>query len=128
MTASRTVTVPTSDHGPVTIPEPAWCTGASHRHGPVFRADIHHDGEPATITVDTTRGPMALMSLYLNQNPFVTDPDARGVNVIAVFADGDSWPAGIGELGEIAGRIIRAARLIVPVARRLDAVRGGEPS
>lgn len=27
MTAARTVTVPTTDHGPVTIPEPAWCIG-----------------------------------------------------------------------------------------------------
>jgi hypothetical protein len=133
MTAPRTVTVPTRDHGPITFPEPAWCTGAGHRlHGPdddgPARSDISHDSEPVPITVDTPRGPMALMSLYLNQNPFATDPGQRGVSVIAVFADGDSWPTSIGELGEVAGRIISAARSIVPAARRLDAVRGGEPS
>lgn len=43
MTGARTVTVPTLDHGPVTLPEPAWCTG--HDDRPVEAlVDVHHSG------------------------------------------------------------------------------------
>lgn len=42
MSASRTVTINTLDHGPVTIPEPAWCIGAHPDGG--YRADILHAG------------------------------------------------------------------------------------
>ncbi|GAA4676683.1 hypothetical protein GCM10023347_33740 [Streptomyces chumphonensis] len=45
MNAPRTVTVHTRDHGPVTIPEPAWCLGDHAPQDGGHRADIAHDGE-----------------------------------------------------------------------------------
>ncbi|WP_060179544.1 DUF6907 domain-containing protein [Streptomyces sp. IMTB 1903] len=42
MTGARTVTVHTLDHGRVTIPEPAWCTG--HDGPPDGLVDVHHTG------------------------------------------------------------------------------------
>lgn len=41
--ANRTVTLPTTDHGTVTLSEPAWCVGHAD-HQPVNRADILHSG------------------------------------------------------------------------------------
>ncbi|MFF0104518.1 DUF6907 domain-containing protein [Streptomyces hirsutus] len=48
-TEPRTVTLPTIDHGDVTIPEPSWCIGhADYR--PEYRADILHRGPDVTLT------------------------------------------------------------------------------
>lgn len=41
---SRTITLPTADHGPVTLEEPAWCRGHSHHDPESYRADILHAG------------------------------------------------------------------------------------
>ncbi|MBT2675795.1 hypothetical protein J7E95_34390 [Streptomyces sp. ISL-14] len=48
MSAPRTVTVHTTDHGPVTVPEPAWCLGQHPQDG--HRADILHRGPGHTLT------------------------------------------------------------------------------
>jgi hypothetical protein len=42
-TEPRTVTLPTEDHGDVTLPEPAWCQGHESTPGDL-RADILHQG------------------------------------------------------------------------------------
>lgn len=42
MSAPRTVTIRTRDHGEITLPEPAWCLG-EHEHGG-YRSDILHQG------------------------------------------------------------------------------------
>jgi hypothetical protein len=48
MTEPRTVTLPTTDHGDVTVPEPAWCAGhTDHRPGP--RAEILHRGREISL-------------------------------------------------------------------------------
>lgn len=44
MTASRTVTVLTKDHGPVTVSEPVWCIGDHANQQGGYRTDIIHDG------------------------------------------------------------------------------------
>jgi hypothetical protein len=38
----QTVTIPTCDHGVVTIPEPEWCTGANCTSPVATRVDITH--------------------------------------------------------------------------------------
>lgn len=40
---NRTVTLPTADHGDVTLPEPSWCVGHESMPGDL-RADILHQG------------------------------------------------------------------------------------
>ncbi|MFK0154046.1 DUF6907 domain-containing protein [Streptomyces sp. NPDC090493] len=42
----RTVTLATSDHGDVTLPEPAWCAGCSHHDPETQRADLIQVGPP----------------------------------------------------------------------------------
>lgn len=71
MTA-RTVTVETLDHGPVTLPEPSWCTG--HAAQPVeLRADLCHAGPSRTLDYDGTPLWHAEVVAY----PFATDPARR---------------------------------------------------
>ncbi|MDX2843152.1 hypothetical protein PV377_30120, partial [Streptomyces ipomoeae] len=43
-TEPHTITLPTEDHGLVTLPEPAWCTGHADHRPDTHRADILHKG------------------------------------------------------------------------------------
>ncbi|WP_051820649.1 MULTISPECIES: DUF6907 domain-containing protein [Streptomyces] len=67
-----TVTLSTSDHGPVTTQEPGWCLGHSAR-APGYRIDLTHTGPEHTFAFagDT------LLVAMLSQDPFVTDPERR---------------------------------------------------
>ncbi|MET7779587.1 hypothetical protein ABZU94_29825 [Streptomyces mirabilis] len=49
-TEPRTITLPTTDHGPVTLDEPTWCTGHPNHHTDDLRADIHHSGSDVSLT------------------------------------------------------------------------------
>lgn len=125
MTAWNTITVRTRDHGPVVTRCPDWCTSHGHPDGG-FRADIYHCGPKTTITVQTPRGLVELVALYLNQTPFATDPDARAVAIITVLADGDSWATDPDGADWLASELANAARRLRPAVRALDAIRGGE--
>jgi hypothetical protein len=71
VSAQRTVTVQTSDHGPVTLPEPSWCLG-NHPHGG-YRSDIQHEGQLVSVHVDTPCcGPVAFLESGLAQWPFAS--------------------------------------------------------
>lgn len=47
MSEPRLVTIRTSDHGPVTVTCPAWCTAQHEQDG--YRADILHTGPDAAL-------------------------------------------------------------------------------
>jgi hypothetical protein len=71
-TGPRTVTLPTLDHGDVTVPEPTWCTGhADHR--PVDRVDLNHSGTEAQLAHQGN----TLWTALLSQYPYATDPADR---------------------------------------------------
>ncbi|MFF0746591.1 DUF6907 domain-containing protein [Streptomyces sp. NPDC004111] len=71
MSAPTTVTVQTADCGPVTIPEPYWCTGAHEAEA--YRVDIEHQGEQLRATVPTAcHGEVTALSMSLVQRPFST--------------------------------------------------------
>ncbi|WP_326583322.1 hypothetical protein OG889_32735 [Streptomyces sp. NBC_00481] len=50
MSALRTVTLLTIDHGSVTLPEPSWCTGHADHRPDTHRADILHTGPTHRLT------------------------------------------------------------------------------
>ncbi|WP_215456648.1 hypothetical protein [Streptomyces sp. ATCC 21386] len=50
MTEPRTVTLPTIDHGPVTLTCPAWCRGHADHRPDTHRSDILHIGPAVTLT------------------------------------------------------------------------------
>jgi hypothetical protein len=122
----RTVTIETADHGPVTIPEPAWCTGL-HPAGNL-RAEIAHQGPSINIMVGTPRGPRRLVELLLWQDPLPTPANPRGaeVYVVAHLLDGDHFDYDVTGLEGLVADLLEAAGKVRRVARRLAAeTRGG---
>lgn len=65
-TEPRTITLPTADHGPVTLDEPAWCTGHDGHRPDIARVDLTHTG-PA---VDCTFLGIEVFSAELVASPF----------------------------------------------------------
>lgn len=50
MSEPRIVTLPTLDHGDVTLTCPAWCTGHADHRPDSYRADILHAGPDVALT------------------------------------------------------------------------------
>lgn len=46
----RTITLPTADHGDVTLTCPAWCSGHADHRPDSYRADILHSGPDVALT------------------------------------------------------------------------------
>ncbi|GGV06323.1 hypothetical protein GCM10010495_18080 [Kitasatospora herbaricolor] len=80
MSAGRTVTVHTSDHGPVTAPEPAWCTGR-HEDG-LHLVDLSHDGPETVLTVGAEHGDVGVMRLFLTRSPYSGRPENRRTSLV----------------------------------------------
>jgi hypothetical protein len=60
--------VQTHDHGPVTIPEPAWCN-RFHPDGD-YRQDISHESVHQCVLVDTTcHGPIITLEANFSKYP-----------------------------------------------------------
>jgi hypothetical protein len=66
--APRTITLPTIDHGPVTLTCPAWCVGHPDHRPDTHRVDILHKGPDVTLTF---RGG-EILSAGLAQSPFAS--------------------------------------------------------
>jgi hypothetical protein len=49
-TEPSTITLATSDHGPVTLEEPTWCVGHADHRPDTARVDIAHCGPPVDCT------------------------------------------------------------------------------
>ncbi|MEV5048916.1 hypothetical protein AB0N20_31055 [Streptomyces griseoincarnatus] len=45
----RTITLPTADHGLVTLAEPSWCAGHTGHDADTVRADLAHTGEDVVL-------------------------------------------------------------------------------
>ena len=96
-TESRTVTVPTADHGDVTLPEPCWCVGHADDL-PDHRGDILHRGPDVTLRF---RG-HHITDACIVQSPFTTidipelSSRTPGVSISAIGRTLD--PAGLYEL------------------------------
>ncbi|MFD6889098.1 DUF6907 domain-containing protein [Streptomyces sp. NPDC059957] len=115
MTGVRTVTVPTLDGGPVTMPEPSWCAG--HPNDPTgYRVDLHHS---APVPV-----PEGLIGVdaELVEFPFGRRPVPLSVYVELVAPGATLDPDGLREFA--AGLAARAA-LLVEFADRLATLRAG---
>ncbi|WP_031516804.1 DUF6907 domain-containing protein [Streptomyces sp. NRRL F-5123] len=112
----RTVTINTSDHGPVTIPEPMWCTG-HHRDG-AHRSDIHHAGVDHVVTVDSPRGRYELLRMALSQWPYGLSAPGNGVYVSVHLPDGDPEYDSAGLEG-LAADLLEAAVKVRRMARRV---------
>lgn len=86
--SGRTVTIRTRDHDRVTVTEPAWCLGEGHDHHGDYRSSIVHIGENTPVEVRIPGGHAELLTLGLQESPFVTDPIERGPSIVVQLLDG----------------------------------------
>ncbi|MFG2678308.1 DUF6907 domain-containing protein [Streptomyces sp. NPDC048392] len=118
MSASRTVTIRTADHGPVTIPEPSWCLG-QHPDGGA-RIDITHAGPDVELTLPTRQGPVVYLATSLESRPFVPDAFLRGP-FMGVGIGGDWHETGLPGLEAMADMLSAHADALRERARVLAA-------
>lgn len=124
----QSVTVQTSDHGPVTVQCPPWCTGIHHPDG-IERAAIAHTGPSIDILANTTRGPRLLLELTMWRDEFppAADPHTGRAYILARLLDGDHFPYDAAGLEGLATDLLEAACRVQYAARRLAAEnRGGD--
>lgn len=130
----RTVTIDTKDHGPVTLPEPPWCTGHPVPEPAPFdldvrplRSEICHIGPSIDVVVGTERGPARLVELMLWQDPYPTPACTHSddVHVAVHLLDGDHFGYDVHQLEALATDLMEAAAKIRRVARRLARENGG---
>ncbi|MEV1054647.1 hypothetical protein [Streptomyces sp. NPDC049887] len=119
--AEKMVTIPTVDHGDVTVPCPAWCTGEFHQAGG-HRVDITHSSPETELTVPTGTGSAVLLRLTLEQRPFTERPP-RDVVFASVEVDGDRYACDPAQLDELARGLVEAAPRLRSMARRLAVLR-----
>ncbi|MFG2759497.1 DUF6907 domain-containing protein [Streptomyces wuyuanensis] len=115
MSTPRTVTVPTIDHGPLTLDCPDWCVG--HDRRPQYRTDVTHYSPEHLLTHDG----QPLLVVVLAQAPF-TETGSRevGAYVEQTGASGTYSPVG---LDALAATLVEHARELRSIARRLAVLR-----
>lgn len=121
MTEPRTITVHTLDHGPVTLPEPAWCIGGHEDGG--HRADILHTGPDVVLAFHGQH----ITAAGLVQSPYAGDASPHlggrtpGVSVSVIGRTLD--PAAVYEL---AARLDGYADQLRDLADQLTEVLGDD--
>ncbi|MFE5139245.1 DUF6907 domain-containing protein [Streptomyces fagopyri] len=110
-----TVTLPTSDRGDVTIPEPDWCNGV--HEGIHYFSDLGHDGPDVSLDFRGHR----VMDACLTQSPFARR--ATRVPQISITVAGPALDAA--GVYEFAAALDRYADQLRDLAAQLDAIRGG---
>ncbi|MFJ4012245.1 DUF6907 domain-containing protein [Streptomyces sp. NPDC090026] len=120
------VTVPTLDHGPVVVPEPAWCTGHNHPHTEA-RDDVTHTGPIIPFNAPTSRGEVTLMLAALEQRPFATHHAPGTETFVNVELAGEDWyPSTPDQLDALADALVEHATTLRHLARQLATLRAGE--
>ncbi|MEV4936324.1 DUF6907 domain-containing protein [Streptomyces zaomyceticus] len=117
---NHNITLPTVDHGDVTLPEPGWCTGHAS-HTPGYRIDLTHSGpENAFAFADGT-----LLVAMLSQDPFVTDPEQRRTRL---YVEQTGYSAALDpvEVRQLAAALTVHAMHLRTLAEQLTALRAEE--
>lgn len=116
-----TLTVPTIDHGDVTLSCPAWCVaGHSYPRG-VAQTDICHEGEPVWALSHTEEyGESGHAEVSFAQWPFSSRPDT----VLSVEAEDGNLELGPAGARKVAQAFRKHADTIDLMADQLDGIRG----
>ncbi|MGW0169188.1 DUF6907 domain-containing protein [Streptomyces sp. NPDC003343] len=106
---TRTVTLETIDHGPVTFDEPPWCVGHHGQHE-IYRTDITHNSvRVKSGTTTETKGWLPMLTVHISWRPF-----RELVPVISLVLDAE------GDFQAEDGR--RISEGLVTAAMRIEAV------
>ncbi|PJM98114.1 hypothetical protein CG740_37150 [Streptomyces sp. CB01201] len=112
----RTITLDTTDHGPVVLTCPAWCIG--HDSSPGARIDISHESVETVLTLPTPEGDVDHLTVLFEQRPFVAMSPGTGM-FANVEINGMFHPAGPADLDAIADGLVANAAELRATARRL---------
>ncbi|WP_455360001.1 DUF6907 domain-containing protein [Streptomyces sp. SYSU K21746] len=121
MTAARTVTVQTIDHGDVVLTCPAWCAG--HDETPQYRIDISHFGPEMEFTAETSRGTVTTMIAAFEQRPYIGDKFPGTAPLVWMGIDGDGYPSNPEQLDQLAATLVEHAAQLRHLARELTVLR-----
>ncbi|MEU9656716.1 DUF6907 domain-containing protein [Streptomyces chartreusis] len=115
----RSITLPTIDHGDVTIPEPSWCAGHAHHDPQAVRDDLVHVGPMQLLIVDEWRLGIA----FLFYAPYSGQQQPRA----AVHLDYGSGHAGLipADLYALAAAMDGGADKVRALADQLAAILAG---
>ncbi|MER8004966.1 hypothetical protein [Streptomyces sp. NPDC094149] len=123
MTRPLTVTLDTIDHGTVTLPEPAWCTGHGWQPNPNL-TDVTHYSVPVKASAMTeARGLVELLVARISHAPYaVLQPEPHPVIAVTVDVEGTFNADDMGKITQgLRAAAMRLDRLIGEVER----LRGG---
>lgn len=84
-----TVTLVTVDHGPVTLPEPSWCTGHDGHLPGTYRADLIHSGPETAARFNGPSGVLEYLRAWITHAPcgeLLPEP----LPLVALEVDGDA--------------------------------------
>ncbi|MEU3045108.1 MULTISPECIES: DUF6907 domain-containing protein [unclassified Streptomyces] len=118
MSTPTTVTVATLDHGPVTFPEPSWCTGHAE-HLVEALVDVAHHGPEQPLMFGNE--PLFLAALV--QDPFTS----RGSRDVGLYVEQTGYAATMApqDVDALADALVSAASRLRHMARGLAVVRSG---
>ncbi|MEU4950006.1 DUF6907 domain-containing protein [Streptomyces lavendulae] len=119
----NTVTLVTSDHGILTVPEPSWCRGGHPAR--TARADIHHEGAEMSARVDVPgTGRVPFLTAFLSQYPF-SENGSRRITV-AVEIEGEHYEFDSAGLGDLAAAVTTHVLYgLLPLRARLQSLEEG---
>ncbi|MEU0069520.1 hypothetical protein ABZ027_08245 [Streptomyces sp. NPDC006332] len=118
-TEPRTVTLHTSDHGDVTLPEPSWCVGHPDQRAE-YKVDVSHDGPEHVIAP----GGRETFTAFLTQAPFSDVDRSIGLHVEVADLTGTCTPD---EVEQLADDLVESVEQLRVLGRQLaDLLDGGE--
>jgi hypothetical protein len=116
MTAARTTTVHTLDHGPVTLTCPTWCADVHAPQNGGYRADIVHTGPEIPFTVGDE---LLFIAQYVSYPYAERLPRTTGLYVEQSGYARTLDPAG---LDQLAAALVEHATRLRHLARQLSAL------
>ncbi|MEU1117824.1 MULTISPECIES: hypothetical protein [unclassified Streptomyces] len=119
----RSITLPTIDHGDITIPCPPWCAG--HDTTPQYRADLTHEGTERILSIPTKHGPVALLVVAFEQRPYAENWPGTAPFVNVGFG-GDYHPMRRPALHAAADALMDQAAVLRRLADELGELLGGD--
>ncbi|MGW1278035.1 DUF6907 domain-containing protein [Streptomyces tsukubensis] len=123
MTGARTVTVPTLDHGPLSLICPSWC--AEPHDQAEYRVDITHAGPDTPLTGDTSRGTATILTAWLEQRPYTHRPPGTAP-FINIEIGGDCYPCNPAQLHQLAAALTSHATHLRALAGQLTTLLAAE--
>lgn len=120
----RTITLPTADHGDVTLTCPAWCSGHPDHRPDSYRIDLFHESREQLLDLPVRGGSVELLAVAFEQRPFVEAWPGTTPFVNVGFS-GDYHPVRVDGLEAMADALEQHATTLREYAHQLAVLLAG---